>query len=29
METLRILDIIGFALGVLYLILEYRASIWL
>ena len=29
MDTLRFLDILGFALGVLYLLLEYRASIWL
>ena len=29
MDTLRLLDILGFAVGLLYLILEYRASIWL
>lgn len=29
MDTLRLLDIIGFAVGVIYLILEYKASIWL
>ena len=29
METLRILDIIGFAVGLVYLVLEYRASVWL
>ena len=29
MDTLRFLDIMGFAVGLIYLILEYRASIWL
>lgn len=29
MDTLRLLDILGFAVGLIYLILEYRASIWL
>ena len=29
MDTLRFLDILGFALGLIYLYLEYRASIWL
>lgn len=29
MDTLRFLDILGFVIGLLYLILEYRASIWL
>lgn len=29
MTTLRFLDILGFVIGLLYLILEYRASIWL
>ena len=29
MSTLRFLDILGFAIGIIYLVLEYRASIWL
>ncbi len=29
MDTLRFLDILGFVVGLVYLILEYRASIWL
>ena len=29
MDTLRFLDILGFAVGLIYLILEYKASIWL
>jgi nicotinamide mononucleotide transporter len=29
MDTLRLLDILGFVVGIAYLILEYRASIWL
>lgn len=29
MDTLRFLDILGFAVGIVYLVLEYRASIWL
>ncbi|MBO4263392.1 MAG: nicotinamide mononucleotide transporter [Bacteroidales bacterium] len=29
MDTLRLLDILGFAVGLLYLVLEYKASIWL
>lgn len=29
MDTLRFLDILGFVVGLIYLILEYRASIWL
>ena len=29
MDTLRFLDILGFTVGVIYLILEYKASIWL
>ena len=29
MDTLRILDILGFVLGLVYLWLEYKASIWL
>ena len=29
MDTLRFLDILGFAVGLVYLYLEYRASIWL
>jgi len=29
MDTLRFLDILGFVVGIIYLILEYRASIWL
>lgn len=29
MDTLRLLDILGFVIGIVYLILEYRASIWL
>ena len=29
MDTLRFLDILGFVLGLVYLYLEYRASIWL
>ena len=29
MDTLRFLDILGFSVGIVYLILEYRASIWL
>ncbi|MBQ9596681.1 MAG: nicotinamide mononucleotide transporter, partial [Bacteroidales bacterium] len=29
MSTLRFLDILGFAIGLIYLFLEYRASIWL
>ncbi len=29
MDTLRLLDILGFAVGIVYLILEYKASIWL
>lgn len=29
MDTLRFLDILGFVLGLIYLYLEYRASIWL
>lgn len=29
MDTLRFLDILGFAVGLIYLYLEYRASIWL
>ena len=29
MSTLRILDILGFVVGLVYLILEYKASIWL
>lgn len=29
MDTLRFLDILGFAVGLVYLWLEYRASIWL
>ena len=29
METLRLLDLLGFAVGIVYLILEYKASIWL
>ncbi len=29
MSTLRFLDILGFVVGLVYLILEYRASIWL
>ena len=29
MDTLRFLDILGFVVGVVYLILEYKASIWL
>lgn len=29
MDTLRLLDILGFVVGLVYLILEYRASIWL
>ena len=29
MDTLRVLDILGFAVGLVYLILEYKASIWL
>ena len=29
MDTLRFLDILGFVVGIIYLILEYKASIWL
>lgn len=29
MDTLRFLDILGFLVGLIYLFLEYRASIWL
>ena len=29
MDTLRFLDILGFTVGLVYLYLEYRASIWL
>ena len=29
MDTLRFLDILGFAVGLVYLYLEYKASIWL
>ena len=29
MDTLRFLDMLGFVLGLIYLYLEYRASIWL
>ena len=29
MDTLRFLDILGFTVGLIYLYLEYRASIWL
>ena len=29
MDTLRLLDILGFAIGLVYLYLEYKASIWL
>ena len=29
MDTLRLLDILGFAVGLIYLWLEYKASIWL
>ena len=29
MDTLRVLDILGFVVGLVYLWLEYRASIWL
>ncbi|MBQ9644919.1 MAG: nicotinamide mononucleotide transporter [Prevotella sp.] len=29
MDTLRLLDILGFTVGLIYLYLEYRASIWL
>ena len=29
MDTLRFLDILGFSVGLIYLYLEYRASIWL
>ena len=29
MDTLRLLDILGFVIGLIYLVLEYRASIWL
>ena len=29
MDTLRFLDILGFVVGLVYLVLEYRASIWL
>ena len=29
MDTLRLLDILGFVLGLVYLWLEYKASIWL
>jgi len=29
MSTLRFLDILGFAVGIIYLWLEYKASIWL
>ena len=29
MDTLRLLDILGFVVGLVYLVLEYRASIWL
>ena len=29
MDTLRILDIVGFVVGLIYLWLEYKASIWL
>ena len=29
MDTLRFLDILGFVVGLIYLYLEYRASIWL
>ncbi len=29
MDTLRLLDILGFAVGLVYLWLEYKASIWL
>ena len=29
MDTLRFLDILGFVVGLVYLILEYKASIWL
>ena len=29
MTTLRFLDILGFVVGLIYLILEYKASIWL
>jgi len=29
MDTLRFLDLLGFAVGLVYLYLEYRASIWL
>jgi len=29
MDSLRILDILGFVVGLIYLILEYKASIWL
>lgn len=29
MDTLRFLDILGFVVGVIYLVLEYKASIWL
>ena len=29
MDTLRMLDILGFVVGIVYLILEYKASIWL
>ena len=29
MDTLRFLDILGFVVGLVYLVLEYKASIWL
>ena len=29
MDTLRFLDILGFVVGLVYLLLEYKASIWL
>ncbi len=29
MTALRFLDILGFVIGIIYLVLEYRASIWL
>ena len=29
MDTLRFLDILGFAVGLVYLYLEYKANIWL
>ena len=29
MDTLRFLDILGFVVGFVYLVLEYKASIWL